>query len=118
QLHRRLVGREHRVHRLAEGALVHLGRLHGLDGVELPAHRGREVGGDRLLADAREVFLQRGRLGEEPHHVEPALDERLPAHVLEVLRGDAPERLAQDVGGDPLDRLLPVVRALLVEGRE
>ena len=52
------------------------------------------------------------------HHGKPAFNERLPADILKVLSCDLRERLGEDSLVDTFDCLLPVIIALLIEGRE
>ena len=52
------------------------------------------------------------------HHGKPAFNQRLPTNILKVLRCNLRERLGEDSLVDTFDCLLPVIIALLIEGRE
>ena len=52
------------------------------------------------------------------HHGKPTFNERLPTDILKVLSCNLRERLGEDSLIDTFNCLLPVIIALLIEGRE
>ena len=98
--------------RLADRVAVHVGER-----LDVAVHGLEEDVGLLLIAESREVLLERAGGREHAHGIETALDERLPAAGRDVLVGSGVERADEHALGDAVERLLPVVGKRLIERR-
>ena len=118
QFHSRVVGcsqcREH----LVESLGIYFFSAHRCNRRQLISHCLTKRTGKRCITKGWEFLLEGWRGGQLMHHGKPAFNQRLPTNILKVLRCNLRERLGEDSLVDTFDCLLPVIIALLIEGRE